>query len=309
MEHTGQIKGQFLRRWVSIRRRRYLSAYWMIAPALVLYIIFVIYPIMQGVWLSLHLWDGFSDMKWVGLQNYRFVLADQVFWLAVRHTLLFAMVVTLVKNVLGMFLAILLNLSIRGQTFFRVSAFLPVTMAFVVIGVLWSWIYNPTFGLLNDILRAAGLGFLIRGWLSDTRLALWSIMLVDIWKWTGFHTVLFLAGLQSIPSILYDAAIIDGAGRWQRFTQITLPLLKQVTAVSITLSFVGALVSNYDLVYVMTGGGPYHSTEVASTWIISTAFRFAALGKASAMSFILFGLAFTIGVFQLAVMTRRRNEM
>jgi hypothetical protein len=119
-----------------------------------------------------------------------------------------------------------------------------------------------------------GLGVLIRGWLSDPQLALWSIMVVDIWKWTGFHMLLFLAGLQSIPHDLYEAARMDGATGRQRFVRITLPLLRQTTAVSVTLAFVGWLASNYDVVYVMTGGGPYHATEVASTWIATTAFRF-----------------------------------
>lgn len=301
---------QRLARRSSARRwRRYLRVYGMIAPALALYAIFVIYPAAQGVWLSLHRWDGFSELEWAGLHNYRLVLDDTVFWLALQHTLLFAAVVTLVKNALGLFFAILLNQPLPGRTLFRVAAFLPVTMAFVVIGVLWSWIYNPTFGLLNSLLRAVGLATLIQGWLSDARIALWSIMAVDIWKWTGVHTVLFLAGLQSIPRDLHDAAIIDGAGRWQRFRTITLPLLNQVIAVSVTLSLLGGCVSNYDLIYAMTGGGPYHSTEVAPTWIVTTAFRFASFGQASAMSIILFVLVLVIGGFQFTVLARQRHEL
>jgi len=277
----------------------------MIAPALVLYTIFVLYPISQGIWLSLYAWDGFSAMQWAGLQNYRFVLDDRVFWLALQHTLLFAVVVTFAKNALGLLLAVLLNRPLRGRALFRIAAFLPVTMAFVAIGVLWSWIYNPTFGLLNTVLRGIGLGALIRGWLSDPQLALWSIMVVDIWKWTGLHMLLFLAGLQSIPYDLYEAARIDGATSWQRFVQITLPLLRQIAAVSVTLAFVGGLASNYDVVYVMTGGGPAHATEVAPTWIATTAFRFGSFGKASAMTVILFGIIFAIAMFQLVVLTQQ----
>jgi len=208
---------------------------------------------------------------------------------------------------LGLFLAVLLNRKMRGRTFFRAAAFMPVTMAFVVIGVLWSWIYNPTFGLLNNILKSLGLESLIMGWLSDPKIALWSIVTVDVWKWTGFHMVLFLAGLQNIPLELYEAATIDGASRVQSFLKITLPLLAQVTAVSVLMSLMGAFVSNYDVVYVMTGGGPYHSTEVAMTWIVQTGFRFSALGKASAMSFIVFAFIFVVGVIQLATMTRNKK--
>ncbi len=304
MPHTKRL----LRRALGARWRRYLGAYWMIAPALALYAVFVVYPIGQGLWVSLHQWDGFSEMRWSGLENYRLALDDRVFWLALRHTLLFAAVVALAKTGLGLLFAILLDLPIRGRTLFRVSAFLPVTMAFVAAGVLWSWIYNPTFGLLNTLLRAAGLGFLIHGWLSDPRLALWSIMVVDIWKWTGFHVVLLLAGLQSIPRELYDAAIVDGASSRQRLAGITLPLLRPMIAVSITLALAGGLASSYDVVYVMTAGGPSHATEIAATWIMSTAFRFGSFGKASAMSMILFAIAATLGIAQLAMLSRRQHD-
>jgi raffinose/stachyose/melibiose transport system permease protein len=294
---------------LSAKRERYLSAYLMIFPGLILYTIFVIYPLIQGVWISFHRWDGFSPMQWIGLNNYGFALEDKVFLLALQHTIIFAVGVTVVKNVIALPLAVLLNQEIRGQTFFRTSVFLPVTMAFVAIGVLWSWIYNPTFGLLNSLLQNVGLGFLIRGWLSNPTIALSSIMVVDIWKWTGFHVVLFIAGLQSIPMELYEAALIDGANRWQSFIKITLPLLNQVIAVSVLLSLLGAFVSNYDVVYVMTGGGPNHATEVALTWIVNTALQFSDLGKASAMSIILFGLVLVVGIFQLFVMTRERHLM
>ena len=305
---TTRTPGRHLPRLLlGLCRHRYMTAYCMIAPALALYALFVLYPIGQGIWLSLYAWDGFSAMQWAGLQNYRFVLDDRIFWLALQHTLLFAVVVTFAKNALGLLLAVLLNRPLRGRALFRVAAFLPVTMAFVAIGVLWSWIYNPTFGLLNNVLRGIGLGVLIQGWLSDPQLALWSIMVVDIWKWAGFHMLLFLAGLQSIPHDLYEAARIDGATGRQRFVRITLPLLRQIAAVSVTLAFVGGLASNYDVVYVMTGGGPYHATEVASTWIATTAFRFGSFGKASAMTVILFGIVFAIAMLQLVVLTQQHT--
>jgi ABC-type sugar transport system permease subunit len=281
----------------------------MVLPALVLFCIFVLYPVGKGFWVSLHRWDGLSEMIWVGVNNYKFVIDDDVFWKAMWHTFKFAIVVTIVKNVFGLLLAIMLNQKIRGQAFFRGATFLPVTFSFVVIGVLWSWIFNPTFGLLNYFLESVGLEFLIQGWLSDPKIALWSVMWVDIWKWTGFHMVLFLAGLQGIDEEYYEAASIDGAGRWQSFRHITIPLLNQVIAVSVLLSLLGAFVSNYDVVYVMTGGGPFHSTEVAMTWIVSTTFRFARVGKANAMSMILFAFAAVFGFFQFILTTRRAQDM
>jgi ABC-type sugar transport system permease subunit len=300
------VKHRF--QWPHIRIKnkwqRTLTAYLMILPALVLFILFVIYPLFQGAWVSLHQWDGLSAMKWIGFNNYKFVLKDKVFWKAMVNTFEFAIGVTVVKNIAGLALAILLNKNILGRTFFRASVFLPVTISFIVVGILWSWIFNPTFGLLNSVLKTLHLGFLIQGWLSDPKVALLSVMWVDIWKWTGFHMVLFLAGLQSIPEDLYEAAAIDGANRWKSFINITIPMLSSVTVVSVLMSFIGAFVSNYDVVYVMTGGGPFHSTEVALTWIVSTTFRFASVGKANAMSMILFAFVAVFAIIQLSVMTR-----
>ncbi len=290
---------------ISSRWRRYLASYTMIAPALILYLIFMIYPVLRGLYISFFRWDGLTDPVWIGLKNYGFILDDKVFWQALKNTFLFAIFVTISKNIVGLLLALILNQKIKGRTFFRTAAFMPVTFAFVVIGVLWSWIYNPIFGLLNNVLNALNLDFLIRGWLSDPKIALYSIMVVDIWKWTGFHMVLFLAGLQGIPDEYYEAADIDGANRFQKFFRITLPLLSQILAVSVIMSILGAFVSNYDVVYVMTGGGPFHATEVALTWIVTTTFQYSRVGKANAMSMILFVFAALFGSLQLFILTKR----
>lgn len=292
---------KFLSRY-SIQKN--LIAYLMVLPAFTLFSMFIIYPIGRSFWISLHSWDGISEMRWLGLMNYKFVLDDRIFWKALINTFKFAFVVTVVKNVLAVLLAATLNQKIFGGTFFRAAVFLPVTFSFVVLGVLWSWIYNPTFGLLNNVLTNLDLGFLIRGWLSDPKIALWSVMVVDIWKWTGFHMVLFLAGMQSISLELYEAAEIDGAGRIQKFFFLTIPLLREVTIVSILMSLIGAFVSNYDVVYVMTGGGPFNSTEVALTWIVTNTLRFNAVGKANAMSVILFICVAFFGIFQIKAMAR-----
>lgn len=293
---------------LSSKWQRSLTAYWMIIPALILYVGLVIFPLFQGLLISFHRWDGLSEMKWIGLDNYKFVFADKVFWLGIKNSFVYAIGVTIVKNVLGLFLAIIVNQELRGRTFFRAAAFMPVTFAFVVIGVLWSWVYNPTFGLINNLLQAVGLESWIQGWLSNPKIALFSVMVVDIWKWTGFHMVLFLAGLQGISKEYYEVADIDGAGMFQKFIHITAPLLNQVTAVSVIMSIVGAFVGNYDIVYVMTGGGPFHSTEVALTWIVNTTFRYAQVGKANAMSIILFLFVAIFGIAQFYFMTRKNNE-
>lgn len=268
---------------------RHLSAYLMLLPAVVLLVIFVIIPIGYGFYLSFHRWDGFNEPVFIGTRNYiRLIERDDIFLKAVSNTIIFAISVVLVKNLLGLFLALLVNQKIRGVIFFRTALFLPVTLSFVVIGLLWSWVYNPAFGLLNAGLELLGLDNLVRPWLSDPATALGAIITVDIWKWTGFHMVLFLAGLQAIPRDLYEVAIIDGANAWTRLRRITLPLLAPVTFISVLLSLNGAFVRNFELVYVMTDGGPNHTTEVVLTHLVTQAFRFGKLGYASAMGFALF---------------------
>jgi raffinose/stachyose/melibiose transport system permease protein len=294
------------RRGLTLVQQRELTGWLMVLPALIMVALFIFYPLVRGFWVSLNRWDGLSSsMEFVGLRNYKNVFHDSVYWQALWHTLQFAIGVTIAKNVLALILAVLLNRRLPGRGLFRVATFLPVIMSFVVVGILWSWIFNPTFGLLNGFLNAVGLHSLVHGWLSDPNIALWSVMWVDVWKWTGFHVVIMLAGLQSIPAELEEAAAIDGAGRVRIFWSITLPLLRPVITFSVLMSLVGAFVSNYDLVKVMTGGGPSHSTEVALTWIVSTTFNDLNVGKANAMSFILFAIVIVIGAFQLRVMTRR----
>lgn len=289
--------------------REYLAGYLLVLPAVVLFATFVAAPIFYGAYISLTNWDGFSAMSFVGLANFKEALFDDAtFQQALLHNVQFAVTVVIAKNALGLFLAVLLNRKLRGLAFFRTSLFLPVTMSFVVIGLLWSWIYNPEFGLLNGALTTLHLSGLTRNWLGDASLALWSVIFVDIWKWTGFHMVIFLAGLQGIPPELNEAALIDGANRWQGFWHITWPLLKPVTLVSVLLSLMGAFVQNFDLVYVMTGGGPNHATEIALTWLYSNAFGDLRFGYASALGFVLFAIVFVISMVQIRALRSERYE-
>lgn len=281
---------------------RYLSAYLMLLPAIILLIIFVAVPVGLGFYLSFHRWDGFNDPVFIGVNNYiKLFQRDKIFAKAISNTIIFAISVVSIKNILGLVLGLLVNQKIRGIIFFRTALFLPVTLSFVVIGLLWSWIFNPSFGLLNAGLELVGLDGLIRPWLSDTSTALGAIITVDIWKWTGFHMVLYLAGLQAIPRDLYEVAIIDGASAWQRLIRITLPLLAPVTFINVLLSLSGAFVRNFDLVYVMTDGGPNNATEVVLTHIVTQAFKFGKLGYASAMGFVLFAIVSAIGAVYVRI--------
>jgi raffinose/stachyose/melibiose transport system permease protein len=281
----------------------------LVSPTLLLYGLFVLWPVVRGAIVSLYQWDGLSStMAWVGLRNYQTAFDDPVFRLALRNTFQYAIGVTVAKNILGLGLALLLNKKLRGRAFFRTAAFLPVMFSFVVVGVLWSWIFNPIFGLADNFLSAIGLHN-FPGWLSDPHLALWSVMWVDVWKWTGFHMVLFLAALQSVPAELLEAADLDGAGRWQRLRYVTLPWIRPVIAFSVLLALTGAFVANYDVVYVMTGGGPMNATQVALTYIVQTAFSADEVGYANAMSMILLVLVAIVGAVQLRFMLRGREAL
>ncbi|HEX2946086.1 MAG TPA: sugar ABC transporter permease [Clostridia bacterium] len=281
--------------------------YLMLAPSFILFSCFVLVPFLIGIYVSFFNWNGLGAMRFINIKNYLFTFRDAVFWTALKNTFVYALVVTAAKNIIGLFLAMLVARKFVGRTLFRVSMFMPVTFSYVVIGVLWSWIYNPDFGLLNNFLSAIGGQSLIHGWLSDSSIALFSVTAVDIWKWSGFHMILYLAGVQGIPKDFYEAASIDGANKIQQFFKITVPQLNAVIVINILLSLTGAFTSNYDIVNVMTGGGPYHSTEVALTYIVTQGFKLNAFGKACAMSMILFVLVLLFGILQVKKMSHDEN--
>jgi ABC-type sugar transport system permease subunit len=249
-------------------------------------------------------WDGIHAARWQGLANYVQVLQDQTFWQALVHNVIYAVGTVVGKIVLALVLAVLLNRALRGRAVFRTVLFMPVVMSFVVVGLIWSWIYNYNFGLLNAILGMLGLQAWKQDWLGNASIALGALIVVDIWKWFGFHMVINLAGLQSIPNELYEAARIDGASAWQSFWRVTLPLLKPVTMINVLLATSGAF-NVFDLVYVMTEGGPVNATDVAMLHIYTQAFQFYRFGYAAAMSYILLIL---VGIVSLVLMRMMRQE-
>jgi len=284
-------------------------AFLMILPAAILFCLFYLWPFVNGFWLSLHNWDGFSDPTWAGFANYQRLLHDRIFLGALRNNLIFVVAVVILKNVLGLGLALLLNQALVGRAFFRAAAFIPVTMSFVAVGLLWSWIYNPVFGLLNGALDLFGLGGLKQSWLGDADIALYSIIVVDVWKWLGFHAVIYLAGLQTIPSELYESAKMDGAGPLQRFRHVTVPMMMPIVFINTILGLSGAFVRNFDIVYVLTKGGPNHATEVVLTYMMSKAFQDGAMSYAAAIGYVLFLIVGLASVGLLALMRRQRLDV
>ena len=279
----------------------------MCLAAVLLFTVFVMAPFFVGIYTSFFRWDGFSAMKFNGIKNYLYVFRDEIFWKAIKNTFVYAILVTVFKNVIAFFLASILVKNFFGITVFRTAIYIPVTLSYIVIGILWTWIYNPTFGLLNSLLTALGLERLIVGWLSDANVALFSVIAVDIWKWIGYHMVLYIAGLQGVPKDLYEAAEIDGAGRLAKLRYVTIPMVNATIVINVLMSITGAFVSNYDIVYIMTNGGPYHSTEVSLTYIMKTAFTDSNFGKANAMSVVLFLMVLVFGFIQLRAMSREDN--
>lgn len=289
-----------------MRERLFITT--MVAPALILLAVFVIAPLLIGAYTSLFQTSSLAGGgTFAGLKNYVFALKDAVFWKSIGNTVYYAVFITIAKNALGLGLALLLANKMKGLTLFRAAVFIPVTFSFIVTGVLWSWIYSPVFGILNEFMQNVGLGGFIKDWLSDPNVAMTSICVVDVWKWTGFHMVIYMAGLQKISPDLYESAAIDGAGPWQKFKSITVPQMNATIVLNVLIAFTGGFVQNYDLVKVMTDGGPFNSTEVALTYIVRNLLKFMNVGKANAMTIILVIIVSIFGFMQLKIMTKEDN--
>lgn len=288
------------------KRTTRLAPYLWILPAILVYGIFKLVPLVSGVYMALLRWDGIEEPRFIGLRNFEKILNDKLTLLVLGNNVEYAVLTVIGKIALSLFLAIMLNQALRGRTFYRTSLFMPVVMSFVVIGILWRWLFNTEFGLLNNLFESVGLGFLAQDWLGDTDIALKSLTLVDIWKWYGFHMVIFLAGLQAIPGELYEAAKIDGASVWQQFRHVTLPMLQPVMIVNVTISLMGAF-NVFDIPYVMTEGGPANSTNVMALHIYLRGFKFYRFGFSAALSYVLLTIVTLVAALQLWLMTRVDN--
>ncbi len=266
-------------------RSQLLKGYSFIAPSFVVLLIFIVTPIVFSLYLSFHRWNVVSAAKpFVGFDNFVRLFHDRYFWNAFKNTAIYSLHVP-VGMVISLAIALLMNRRMRGVTFLRTLFFLPSISSFVAIALVWKWMYHPQFGLANFVLRILRLPQL--SWLSEPSTALISIMIVSIWLGLGYQMVIFLAGLQGIPRELYEAAITDGAGAWQRFRHITLPLLRPTTFFVLVTSIIGSF-QVFAQVYIMTAGGPMNSTDVVVFHIYRNAWDYLKMGYASAMSWILF---------------------
>jgi multiple sugar transport system permease protein len=282
--------------------RETMTAWSFIAPSLSLLLIFSAAPLLFAFYLSFHGWNLLEPAKpFVGLQHYLELAGDRLFWNAAKNTAVYSLYVPLTMAcALGV--AILLNRRIRGVALLRAIFFLPYITSFVAISIVWQWMYDPNFGIFNWLLGLVGLGPF--PWLNSPSTALLALIIMAVWIHIGFQMVIFLAGLQAIPNELYEAAMIDGAGPWRRFLNITLPMLKPTTFFVLVTSIIGSF-QVFTFVYVMTEGGPLHATDVIVYHIYQNAWQFLRMGYASAMSWVLFAVIFAITLLQFRLLGRR----
>lgn len=280
---------------------KYIWVCLFLLPSLGGLLLFTALPILASLGLSLCQWDLLTPPQFVGLANFRRLLASQTFWAALGHTLYFIIGYIPLVMVIALGVAVLLNQKRRGVLLFRTAFFLPVVSAWVAVALLWRWIFNPKFGILNYLLGLVG----IQGpaWLFDPRWAMPAIVITSVWKDIGFVMVMFLAGLQAIPSQYYEAAAMDGANRWQRFLNITLPLLSPTTFFALTISLINSF-QVFDQVWIMTGGGPAGATTVLVERIVKHAFNYSRMGYAASLSWVLFLLVFTVTAVQMRAQKR-----
>lgn len=296
-------------------RHRTIWAYIFISLPILGLFVFSLGPILFSGWVSLHEWNMLTpvdEMPWVGLENYIYVITqDTVFHKALINTFTFVIGGVGTNVVLGLGFALLLNSRLRGQRLWRVLYFLPVITAPLALGIIFAFLFNRNYGLINSLLVAIGIPR--QPFLASPYQALTVVILMAIYQYVGYYIVIFVAGLQGIPQDYYDAASVDGASAWQRFWKITLPLLRPVMLFVIVTNTIGAL-QVFDLVFSSTSsgagaaGGPANATMTVVLHMYNTAFKFSRMGRASAMAFVLFAIILTITIIQLRVMRDRTEE-
>jgi ABC-type sugar transport system permease subunit len=267
--------------------------YLFVAPAIILILVFMVLPIFDALSLAMYEWNGIRPRQYVGLENFQDLLNDRFFLGALQHTVVFSIIATSGTVILGLLLAVAISRRVPGSSIFRVIFYLPVMVPITVVGALWVRILEPNFGLLNTFLRNAGLETLAKSWLGDINIALFVLIGVTIWQYSGFPMIVLLAGVENISEEIHEAATLDGVSEWNRLRFITLPLIKPVL-ISISVLQVIFSLKVFDLVWVMTRGGPGQSTDVLGTFLFDEAFFKRQYGYASAVAVALFVIIFTI---------------
>ncbi|MCL2463736.1 MAG: sugar ABC transporter permease [Micrococcales bacterium] len=290
------------------RRNRVLPPWAFLAPAAVAYLVIVIYPFFGGATAAFTDWNGLNQNRdFVGFANFAKLFNDTQARQALLNTVLIAVVVTVAQNVIGLGLALLLQQRLKTRGVLRTLFFLPAVLAPLVMGYVWRYMYAPN-GVLNQGLGLIGLGRLQQDWLGNPHLALWALLVAMTWQYIGYSTLIFIAGLEAIPAELYEAAALDGAGAWARFTRITFPLIAPATTINLMLTLIGGLKA-FDPIMALTGGGPGYATETLSTILYRNAFVNGRYGYGAAVALVLSAIVSIFAMAQLSVLRRGEARM
>jgi multiple sugar transport system permease protein len=283
------------------------AGYLFILPSFLHLLIFLLIPVAFSFFLSFRDWDQpkFQDAPYIGLDNYDFLMGDRRFWHAMGNSAVFTALSVPMGMAFSLAIAVVLNQKLKGVNLFRTLFFMPVISSWVAVSIIWVTLLDPNVGIVNYLLKLVGLPSV--NWLGDPRSAMFSLVIISIWKSAGFNMVIWLAGLQGIPQELYDAAAIDGASRWQSFWKITLPLLAPTSFFMAITGVIGSF-QVFSPVYVITKGGPLESTDVAVYHIYRRAFQEFDFGYASAQAWVLFAVIFVATLIQVIYMRRRSRD-
>ena len=294
----------------SKKREKKLLPYLFMLPAIVIFLFVYAGPMLATFVLGFTDWNGISpSFEFIGLKNFIRVFTDKSLQEPLINTFEFTILTVVIQGILALLLAVALNKGFRGRNFFRTVLFLPCVVSMVAVGYAWSLIFNPVMGPLGLLADHFGWQFLANiKWLSDPQIVLYSIVLVNVWQWTGYNMVIYLAGLQSIPTHLYEAASIDGANKVHQFIKITLPLVAPSITINVVLSTMGGLKA-FDLMYVMTNGGPGHASETFAMASVDAFFRQKNAGLGSAMAFLMFIMILLVSVVQNRLLSKREVDV
>ncbi|HDG61635.1 MAG TPA: sugar ABC transporter permease [Thermotoga sp.] len=289
-------------------KRRWWVPYAFLALPLTMYVIWVIIPIFQTFVFSFTDWDGVSPTyHFIGFENYKEIFSDPYFMLSLKNNIKWLLAFVLLSVPAGLGVAILLDQKFPGGKVYKTMMYLPMTLSFVVIGQIWSWILEPKYGALNTFLRAIGLSNLAKPWLSDPGVVTYALIAAASWRQIAYAMVLFLAGLKNVPRDLVEAAYVDGANSWQRFWYIILPLLRPAMVIAITVSVIDSLRA-FDIVYVLTRGGPFYSSSVLANYMYIQSFHNYRMGFGASIAVVQFLITFGFILLYLLNVFKREEK-
>lgn len=281
----------------------FFSAMLFLSPTLVIFTAFILFPVFFSFYLSFHKWNMFGgETTFIGFDNYTRMFRNPEFWQVLKNTAIYTIGTIPLNMALSLWVASILNKKIIGKKFLRTAFFAPVIISPVAAALIWRWLYDPNYGLINYLI--AKLGFSPINWLNEPTAAMFALIIVGVWKTFGVNMILFSAGLQGIPESYYEAAELDGAGRWDKFWKITVPLLSPTTFFIMIMSMISSF-QVFDIVYVLTSGGPLGSTKVLVFYVYEYAFKFFEMGYSSAISYFLFAVLFVLTMLQIRYMKNR----